>query len=56
MDAIPRPDVGLLLLLFDIKAEGTPGRRLGLCEICDGGCWGAAGELSGGGLWMSVLS
>ena len=37
IDVIPRPDVGLLLLLFVIKAAGTPGRRLGLCEICDGG-------------------
>lgn len=50
---IPRPDVELLLMLFVIKAAGTPGRRLGLCEICDRG---AAGELSGDGLWKSVLS
>ena len=34
---IPKPDVGLLLLLFVIKAEDTPGRRLELCEVCDGG-------------------
>ena len=53
---IPRPDVGLLLLLFVIKAAGTPGRRLGLCGTCDRGCWGETGELSDGGLWKSVLN
>ena len=49
-----KPEEILLLLLFVIKAGGTPGH--GLCEICDGGCWGAEGERSGGGLWTSVLS